>query len=41
VAGAGTYALGRAAITYFIEGHNMPRVRVPWRRKKAAPQLEA
>jgi uncharacterized protein (DUF697 family) len=41
VAGAGTYALGRAAITYFIEGHNMPRVRVPWRRKKVAPQLEA
>ena len=41
VAGAGTYALGRAAITYFIEGPNMPRVRVPWRRKKTSPQLEA
>ena len=41
VAGAGTYALGRAAITYFIEGRNIPRVRVPWRRKKTSPQLEA
>jgi len=40
VAGAGTYALGRAAITYFIEGHSMPRVRVPWHRKKTSPQLE-
>ena len=40
VAGAGTYALGRAAIAYFIDGQNMPRVRLPWRRKKSMPALE-
>ena len=40
VAGAGTYALGRAAIAYFIEGRSVPRVRVPWRRRKAPEQLE-
>ena len=40
VAGAGTYALGRAAIAYYIEGQRMARVRVPWRRKKARPELE-
>jgi uncharacterized protein (DUF697 family) len=40
VAGAGTYALGRAAIAYFIDGQNMPRVRLPWRRKKSVPVLE-
>ena len=40
VAGAGTYALGRAAIAYFIDGQNMPRVRLPWRRKKSVPALE-
>jgi uncharacterized protein (DUF697 family) len=39
VAGAGTYALGRAAIAYFIEGHRGPRLRVPWRRRRA-PVLE-
>ena len=40
VAGAGTYALGRAAIAYYIEGQRMARVRVPWRRKKALPEPE-
>ena len=40
VAGAGTYALGRAAIAYYIEGQRMARVRVPWRREKALPELE-
>lgn len=40
VAGAGTYALGRAAIAYFIEGHSVPRVRLPWRRRKSDPALE-
>lgn len=40
VAGAGTYALGRAAIAYYIEGRRMARVRVPWRRKQALPELE-
>lgn len=39
VAGAGTYALGRAAIAYFIEGHRGPKLRVPWRRRRA-PALE-
>lgn len=39
VAGAGTYALGRAAIAYFIEGRHT--VRLPgWRgRRKTLPQL--
>jgi len=39
VAGAGTYALGRAAIAYYIEGKS-PR-RIPWLpgKKSAAPQL--
>lgn len=40
VAGAGTYALGRAAIVYFIEGKRVPRWRIPWRRGRGAPQLE-
>ncbi|MEI7864007.1 MAG: hypothetical protein WCI38_01445 [Chthoniobacterales bacterium] len=31
VAGAGTYALGRAAIAYYIEGHRPARL--PWRRR--------
>ena len=39
VAGAGTYALGRAAIAYYIEGGSRVRLRVPWRRAEA-PQLE-
>lgn len=33
VAGAGTYALGRAAIAYYIEGRRVGRLRMPWRRK--------
>ena len=40
VAGAGTYALGRAAIAYFIEGRAVPRIRVPWRRRGKLPELE-
>jgi uncharacterized protein (DUF697 family) len=40
VAGAGTYALGRAAIAYYIEGKRLARVRVPWRRKPSLPALE-
>jgi uncharacterized protein (DUF697 family) len=40
VAGAGTYALGRAAIAYFIEGQGVPKLRVPWRRRGTAPALE-
>ena len=40
VAGAGTYALGRAAIAYYIEGKRLARVRVPWRRKRSLPGLE-
>lgn len=39
VAGAGTYALGRAAIAYYIEGKHQVRLRMPWRRK-TPPQLE-
>ena len=39
VAGAGTYALGRAAIAYYIEGRQPGRL--PWfgRRTSSAPQL--
>ena len=40
VAGAGTYALGRAAIAYFIEGQRGPRLPVPWRRRGNRPALE-
>ncbi len=40
VAGAGTYALGRAAIAYYIEGKRLARVRVPWGRKRSLPGLE-
>ncbi len=40
VAGAGTYALGRAAIAYYIEGKNQVRLRLPWRRRSAPEQLE-
>lgn len=39
VAGAGTYALGRAAIAYYIEGKHQVRLRMPWRRK-LPPKLE-
>lgn len=36
VAGAGTYALGRAAIAYYIEG--VPRMRLPmWKRRGRKP----
>lgn len=35
VAGAGTYALGRAAIAYYIDGRPVPRLRLPWRRNEA------
>ena len=40
VAGAGTYALGRAAIAYYIEGGAAARLRVPWRRGTTPPRLE-
>ena len=40
VAGAGTYALGRAAIAYFIEGQRVPSLPVPWRRRVKRPALE-
>jgi uncharacterized protein (DUF697 family) len=40
VAGAGTYALGRAAIAYYIEGRPVPAWRLPWRRRDEAKQLE-
>lgn len=40
VAGAGTYALGRAAIAYYIEGRPVPRWRLPWRRRGEAKTLE-
>jgi uncharacterized protein (DUF697 family) len=39
VAGAGTYALGRAAIAYYIEGKRTARWSLPWRRKDP-PLLE-
>lgn len=35
VAGAGTYALGRAAIAYYIEGRHPGRI--PWLARKKAP----
>lgn len=41
VAGAGTYALGRAAIAYYIEGRRVGRLRVPWRRHRPPPLPEA
>jgi hypothetical protein len=40
VAGAGTYALGRAAIAYCIEGKRTARWSMPWRRKDP-PLLES
>jgi uncharacterized protein (DUF697 family) len=40
VAGAGTYALGRAAIAYYIEGRHSVSLHLPWRRKRGAPRLE-
>ena len=40
VAGAGTYALGRAAIAYFIDGQTAVRFHLPWRRDKSLPRLE-
>ena len=40
VAGAGTYALGRAAIAYFIDGHTAASLRLPWRRDKSLPPPE-
>ena len=40
VAGAGTYALGRAAIAYFIDGQTSVRFHLPWRRDKSLPRLE-
>lgn len=39
VAGAGTYALGRTAIAYFIEGRRIGRLRIPWRSKQQPPPL--
>lgn len=39
VAGAGTYALGRAAIAYYIEGRRMGLKRLPWRRRTTPPPL--
>lgn len=39
VAGAGTYALGRAAIAYYIEGRRVALKRVPWRRRGTPPPL--
>jgi hypothetical protein len=35
VAGAGTYALGRAAIAYYIEGKSPGRI--PWLRGRNSP----
>lgn len=40
VAGAGTYALGRAAIAYYIEGKTGAGLRARLRRKAPPPQLE-
>jgi uncharacterized protein (DUF697 family) len=40
VAGAGTYALGRAAIAYYIEERRVPRLPGRWRRGVAPPTLE-
>ena len=40
VAGAGTYALGRAAIAYYIEGRHSVSLHLPWRRKRGVPRLE-
>lgn len=40
VAGAGTYALGRAAIAYFIDGQRLAPLRVSWRRAPRPVRLE-
>lgn len=40
VAGAGTYAVGRAACAYFIEGVSLPDARRVFRRKKETPLLK-
>lgn len=40
VAGAGTYALGRAAISYYIEGKHTVSLPGWWRRSKKLPALE-
>lgn len=40
VAGAGTYALGRAAIAYYIEERRGVKLHMPWRRRKSLPPLE-
>jgi uncharacterized protein (DUF697 family)/predicted ABC-type transport system involved in lysophospholipase L1 biosynthesis ATPase subunit len=40
VAGAGTYAIGRAATAYFIEGLSLPDARSIFRRKKDRPLLK-
>lgn len=40
VAGAGTYALGRAAIAYYIEGKRPRRLSGKWLRRRKLPELE-
>jgi uncharacterized protein (DUF697 family) len=40
VAGAGTYAVGRAAVAYFIEGVSLADARHIFRRKKEKPLLK-
>ena len=40
VAGAGTYAMGRSAAAYFIEGVSIADARHIFRRKKAKPLLK-
>jgi uncharacterized protein (DUF697 family) len=39
VAGAGTYAMGRAAVAYFIEGLSLPDARGIFRRKRKEKRL--
>ena len=41
IAGAGTYALGKAAIAYFIEGVSIQDARNLFRRKKSANEIVA